>query len=236
LGNIYRGLGQIQKAIELYQQSLAINKTNGDRNGEGISLGNLGNTYISLKQYPQAVTFYQQALSIFQQLGDRSKESLSYSNLGYAFSQLNQPEVAILLYKQSINVRESIRKDIRGLSKETQASYLGTVASSYKDLADLLLKRGRIMEALQVLDLLKVQELEDYLKNIKGSDRTVQGGVVAQISQSPQGFQQLGSRKNGIFMRIYSLKPLVRKDLIMQQSLLNHKKEDSLCESSFFRR
>lgn len=175
LGNIYRGLGQIQKAIELYQQSLSINKTNGDRNGEGISLGNLGNTYISLKQYPQAVTFYQQALSIFQQLGDRSKESLSYSNLGYAFSQLNQPEVAILLYKQSINVRESIRKDIRGLSKENQASYLGTVASSYKDLADLLLKQGRIMEALQVLDLLKVQELEDYLKNIKGSDRTVQG-------------------------------------------------------------
>jgi hypothetical protein len=43
-------------------------------------------------------------------------------------------------------------------------------------------------------------------------------GVVAQISQSPQGFQQLGSRKNGIFMRIYSLKPLVHKDLIMQQS------------------
>jgi hypothetical protein len=47
-------------------------------------------------------------------------------------------------------------------------------------------------------------------------------GVVAQISQSPQGFQQLGSRKNGIFMRIYSLKPLVRKDLIMQQSHFFH--------------
>jgi hypothetical protein len=43
-------------------------------------------------------------------------------------------------------------------------------------------------------------------------------GIVAQISQSPQGFQRFGSRKNGIFMRIDSLKPLVRKDLIMQQS------------------
>jgi CHAT domain-containing protein len=31
------------------------------------------------------------------------------------------------------------------------------------------------MEALQVLDLLKVQELEDYLKNIKGNDRSAQG-------------------------------------------------------------
>jgi CHAT domain-containing protein/lipopolysaccharide biosynthesis regulator YciM len=175
LGNVYRSLGQIPKAIELFQQSLAINKNNSDRNGEGISLGNLGNAYISLKQYQQAATFYQQTLSIFQQLGDRDKESLSYNNLGYVFSQLNQPEVAILFYKQSINMRESIRKDIRGLSKEDQASYLETVASSYKTLADLLLKQGRIMEALQVLDLLKLQELEDYLKNIKGSSRTAQG-------------------------------------------------------------
>jgi len=31
------------------------------------------------------------------------------------------------------------------------------------------------MEALQILDLLKVQELEDYLKNIKGNDRTAEG-------------------------------------------------------------
>jgi CHAT domain-containing protein len=31
------------------------------------------------------------------------------------------------------------------------------------------------MEAIQILDLLKVQELEDYLKNIKGSDRSAQG-------------------------------------------------------------
>jgi hypothetical protein len=49
------------------------------------------------------------------------------------------------------------------------------VEGSYRRLADLLLQQGRVMEALQVLDLLKVQELEDYLKNIKGSDRTVQG-------------------------------------------------------------
>ncbi|GBO54462.1 hypothetical protein APA_2410 [Pseudanabaena sp. lw0831] len=110
-----------------------------------------------------------------QQNGDRNSESKSYNNLGYAFSNLNQTELAILYYKQSINIRESIRKDIKGLSKEEQASYLETVASTYKTLAGLLLKQERIMEALQVLDLLKVQELEDYLKNIKGSDRTAQG-------------------------------------------------------------
>ena len=175
LGTIYRNLGQVPKAIELYQQALAINRSNGDRDGEGLALGNLGNSQMSLSQYSKAADFYQQALAIFKQNGDRNSESKSYNNLGYAFSSLNQTELAILYYKQSINIRESIRKDIKGLSKEEQASYLETVASTYKTLAGLLLKQGRIMEALQVLDLLKVQELEDYLKNIKGSDRTAQG-------------------------------------------------------------
>lgn len=175
LGNIYRSLGQVPKAIELYQQSLAINRNNGNRDGEGISLGNLGNSYISLNQFSKAAEFYQQALGIFKQTGDRSKEGISLSNLGYTFSNLNQTGLAILFYKQSINVRESIRKDIRGLTKEEQKSYLNTVEVTYRRLADLLLKQGRIMEALQVLDLLKVQELEDYLKNIKGSDRSAQG-------------------------------------------------------------
>ncbi|WP_190398017.1 tetratricopeptide repeat protein [Pseudanabaena sp. FACHB-1998] len=175
LGIIYSNSGQLPKAIEFYQQALAINRTTGDRNGEGLVLGNLGNAYSKLQQYDQAYNFFQQTLSIFKQNGDREKESLSFSQLGSTLSRLNQPELAILFYKQSINVRESIRKDIRGLSKEDQTTYLETIANSYKNLADLLLKQGRIMEALQVLDLLKVQELEDYLKNIKGSDRTAQG-------------------------------------------------------------
>ncbi|MFZ4728337.1 MAG: CHAT domain-containing protein [Pseudanabaena sp.] len=175
LGNIYRVLGQTEKANDFYQQSLAISKSNGNLDGEGISLGNIGNNFITVKQYAKAAEIYQQTIQIFRKTGDRSKESSSFQNLGTALSLLNTPELAILAYKQSININESIRKDIRGLSKQDQTSYLETISSTYKALANLLLKQGRIMEALQVLDLLKIQELEDYLKNIKGSDRTAQG-------------------------------------------------------------
>ncbi|HEY9725910.1 MAG TPA: CHAT domain-containing protein, partial [Chroococcales cyanobacterium] len=50
-----------------------------------------------------------------------------------------------------------------------------TVTNTYKDLADLLLKQNRVLEAQQVLDLLKVQELEDYLKTVRGNNQTAQG-------------------------------------------------------------
>ncbi len=105
----------------------------------------------------------------------RNGEATSLNNLGSAFYKLGQPELSILFYKQAVNTSEAIRKDIKGLKKEEQQSYITSIAYSYRNLADVLIRQDRIIEALQILDLLKVQELEGYLKNIKGSDRSAQG-------------------------------------------------------------
>ncbi|MFN5388897.1 MAG: CHAT domain-containing protein [Pseudanabaena sp.] len=175
LGIAYKSLKQYQRAIDFFQQSLAIKKRIGDRKGESNSLNNLGNAYDILGQYQKAINFSQQSLAIKKLIGDRNGEGLLLINMGVTFNKLNQTEIAILFYKESVNVRESIRKDIKKLSKEEQKSYLSTVEEDYRNLGDLLLQQNRIIEALQVLDLLKVQELEDYLKNIKGSDRSTQG-------------------------------------------------------------
>ncbi|NMF57346.1 CHAT domain-containing protein [Pseudanabaena yagii] len=175
LGLAYNYLGQYQKAIDFYQQSLVITKQIGALNGEARSLNNLGLAYNNLGQYQNAIAYYQQSLEIEQQIGDLNGEALSLNNLGFAFNKLNQPEVSILFYKQAVNTFESIRKDIKRLKKEEQQSFITSIAFSYRDLADILIQQDRVMEALQILDLLKVQELEDYLKNIKGSDRSAQG-------------------------------------------------------------
>ncbi|MEE3716339.1 CHAT domain-containing protein, partial [Tumidithrix elongata RA019] len=119
--------------------------------------------------------YYQQALAIIKQVGDRSTEGKTLNNIGYTLNAQSQAEIAILFFKESVKVRESIRNDLKKLSREEQQSFTKTVADTYRTLADLLLKQGRVTEALQVLDLLKIQELEDYLKNVKGSDRTAKG-------------------------------------------------------------
>jgi CHAT domain-containing protein/tetratricopeptide (TPR) repeat protein len=175
LGSAYSSLGQYQKAIEFYQQWLAIAREIGDRLGESRSLGSLGIAYRQLGQYQKSIEFYQQDLAIAREIGDREGEGHVLSNLGNLLAQQNQPELAIIFYKQSVNVREAIRQDIRGLSKEQQQSYTETVAETYRNLADLLLKQDRILEAQRVLDLLKVQELEDYLNNVRGSNNSAQG-------------------------------------------------------------
>jgi CHAT domain-containing protein/Tfp pilus assembly protein PilF len=162
LGIAYANLGDYQQAIDFYEQSLAIAREIGDRAGEGITLGNLGIVYDNLGDYPQAIDFYEQSLAIARAIGDRAGEGSTLGNLGKLLADQNQQELAIVFLKSSVAVRESIRGGIRELDTDLQQSYTDTVAGTYRFLADLLLEAGRIPEAQQVLDLLKIEELREF--------------------------------------------------------------------------
>ncbi|MEO8893274.1 MAG: tetratricopeptide repeat protein, partial [Coleofasciculaceae cyanobacterium] len=146
IGLVYWNLGQYPKALEFYQQALAIRQEVGDKVMEGTTVNNIEVVYLNLGQYPKALEFYQQALVIRREVGDKTGEGTSLNNLGYLLNAQNQPELAIVFYKQSVNVTEAIRQDLRTLPK-----------------------------AQQVLDLLKLQELSDYIRNVRGNSQTQQG-------------------------------------------------------------
>jgi CHAT domain-containing protein/Flp pilus assembly protein TadD len=164
LGLMYAELDQNQQAQTLYQQALTIHQTTGDRAREGETLNNLALIHEQLNQPQQAIARYQQALGILRDIGDRAGERLVLSNLGALLAKQNQPQQAIVFYKQSVNITESIRQDLKTLSRQEQETYTQTVATTYRALADLLLAQGRILEAQQVLELLKVQELQNFTR------------------------------------------------------------------------
>ncbi len=51
LGLAYSAKGDVPEAIEYYEKALALDRTFGDRRGEGTDLGNLGNAYCYLGDY-----------------------------------------------------------------------------------------------------------------------------------------------------------------------------------------
>ncbi|MDJ0542911.1 MAG: tetratricopeptide repeat protein, partial [Microcystis sp. M53601_WE4] len=69
LGNVYGSLGEDQKAIEFYQQSLEIFQEMGYIIGEPKTLFNLGLTYYKLDRISEAKEAYLQARKLFQALG-----------------------------------------------------------------------------------------------------------------------------------------------------------------------
>ncbi|MBE9080390.1 CHAT domain-containing protein [Romeria aff. gracilis LEGE 07310] len=184
IGAIYDSLGDYAQALDYYQQSLAIRQEIGDRRGEGTTLNNIGAIYDSLGDYAQALDYYQQSLAILQEIGDRSTSALSLGNIGNVLSTQQQPELAIVFLKQSVNTYEAIRGDISTLDSELQSTYTESISDNYRTLADLLLQQDRILEAQRILDLLKVQELDDYLETVRGNAETASGVEFLQPEQT----------------------------------------------------
>ncbi|HAJ58446.1 MAG TPA: hypothetical protein DCP31_03585 [Cyanobacteria bacterium UBA8543] len=166
-------LGNDQKAMETAQASLALARKVKTPSLEKPSLIVLGNLHHKFGRKQDAMQTYQQALAIKTPGKTVAEESGIYAGLARISADLNQPNTAITYYKQAINGIEDVRRNIQELSPQLQASFLqATVdfnqvktADIYRQLADLLLSQGRILEAQQVLELLKVQEIRDYTTN-----------------------------------------------------------------------
>lgn len=199
IASIYFQKGEYPKALEFYQKALQsfriiyeligkgerIGQPNlldpsaftitGYRINEANTLTNLGRVYSKLGQYSQAQEFLQQALAIQSELSDRLGQAETLSSIAAVFEKQNSLELAVTFYKQSVNITESIRKELRELPIDLQQSFTQTVADRYRSLANLLLKQDRVGEAQRILDLLKVQELENYWRYVPGNNETAKG-------------------------------------------------------------
>ena len=173
--------GDYAKALGFCERYLRSPEGNSDQYKRRSALNNIGTIYHVQKQYSKALEFYHRALAIGKKMGDLAGQGNTLSNIGYLLIDQKQPELAILFYKQSVNVRETIREGIKPLSRELQASYTQSVSGTYRALADLLLGQGRILEAQQVLELLKIQEIREFTREAK---TTTSAGIATTASEA----------------------------------------------------
>ncbi len=196
-------------AMDFLQKALVVTRKVGDRTTEATILGNIALVANYQGKTNQAFTTYQQSLQLNRQIGNRRGESNTLGNIGALMEIQGRIEFAIYFYKLSVNVRESIRKDIRNLSREDQSAFKQSVSGVYRVLASRLLKQGRVMEALQVLDLLKVQELQDYLQDVEGNDITAQGiELLPQEQMLSKLISEVESQANSLNNELDSLRKL----------------------------
>jgi CHAT domain-containing protein/Tfp pilus assembly protein PilF len=178
IGNAYVSIGSSEKALDYFTQALPLYKTVQDPRGEATILNNIGTIYESLGSKEKALDYFSTALPIFQSIGDRQGEANTLRNLGETTSAQNRPQLAIFLLKQSVNTVQSLRKDIDKLPKNIQKTYAKSQSESYRILAKYLLEQGRVLEAQQVLDLLKVEEIDDYFRDNRRGDTQFQQDVI----------------------------------------------------------
>ncbi len=193
LGDAYLALRDYARAITHYEQWLIITRKLQNSFNEPDALDGLGRAYAARGDYTKAIEYHQKHLEIIENLEKKTPEAKGYlgmdafRGIGYALEKENQPELAIVFYKRAVSIVESSRRELRknfqnweqsefkpseydrAFNRWGQESIPREHAPMYRRLADLLLQQNRVIEAMQVLDLLKVQDLQDFAKNVKGN-------------------------------------------------------------------
>ncbi|PZO51722.1 MAG: hypothetical protein DCF15_14470 [Phormidesmis priestleyi] len=204
LGTVHLKQGDFTAAKAAFDQGFTLLNQQDDPLERAALLDSLGSLYRESKQADQAWSAHWQALQLSQRNGYKTPEIEVLLNLGKLMAQQQQPNLAIFFYKQAIARIETIRQDLQQLSLSVQQQHTQTIAAFYRDTADLLLQQNRTAEALQILDLLKLQEINDYLHSSQpnngaaASPQTASPQTASPQTASPQtdGSQINGSQTN----------------------------------------
>ncbi|MCW5945723.1 MAG: CHAT domain-containing protein [Fimbriimonadales bacterium] len=171
IGSVYYYLGEVRKALEYYEQALPLMRKAEYIRGEAATLNGIGLAYSSLGEKRKALEYYEQALPLRRGAEDIRGEATTLNNIGLVYSYLGIHQQAIWRLKQSVNLLQSLRAQTHGLDPSLQQSFTESVKHTYQILADILTEEGRILEAQQVLNLLKDDELYQYIRRTEESLR-----------------------------------------------------------------
>lgn len=193
IGKIHYDAGDKQKALEHFEQSLQMFRAVGDRFGEITAANAVGRAYSGLGDKRKAIEYYSLALRLYKNFGHKRGEAFTLNNLMFVAASLGNRPLAIFYGKQSINVFQQLRASIQKLGKEAQRSFVKSVETAYRGLAGFLIEEGRVLEAQEVLALLKEEEFYQFTQrspdSASGSIRPI--GLNAKESEAAQIYRDL---------------------------------------------
>ncbi|MCB1948807.1 CHAT domain-containing protein [Nitrosomonas sp.] len=184
LGMLLSEMGRQEDALNILFQALPVLEELNTRIQIAATYDSIGNVYARKQRHTPALEFFQKALLIWHETGDRESERITLANMGDLFALSGQNTLAIVFYKLAVNISEAIREELQVLPQQEQKAYLNRVQGFYRKLADLLLQQDRVIEAQQILDLLKIQEAANFLGPVRGNTSTATG--IAMLSPEQQ--------------------------------------------------
>lgn len=169
IGSTYERQEKWQEALDYYKQTLEISRLLPGKSDLAGDLSSLAVINIQMKRWQDALQNATEALLIYQSLGaDKNNLFVGYAGalnqLARAQDGLGNRRLAIFYEKQAVNAIQRERQQLKNLDQQAQQGYLKKNEKPYRRLADWLIAEGRILEAEQILAMLKQEEVFDYLR------------------------------------------------------------------------
>ncbi|MDY6802544.1 MAG: tetratricopeptide repeat protein [Cyanobacteriota bacterium] len=170
LGVVYNSLGEYSIALNYYKQALNQLQNLDDEAAVAVAYKGMGDGLYQLRQYPQALENYELAWGSFKELEDSQSLGNLYTNMAEVLESLEKKNLAIAFHKQALNLRQEIANPIDESQKEENTKI-------NRSLAGLLLEENRLAEAQEVLESIKIQEIEGYLGTVRGNNENAVASV-----------------------------------------------------------
>jgi tetratricopeptide (TPR) repeat protein len=109
IGVVYKHMGDIDRAIEFYQQSLETGSSKDVHRAD--TLANLGSVYRDRNDLDTALNYYQQALSIKEEIPDRNKANIT-RNIGLIYQDKQDWTNALKYFNQTLEIHQIFQFDL----------------------------------------------------------------------------------------------------------------------------
>lgn len=170
----------VQQAQGLFQQASSLFKAVRNRKEEAKALTNICIARHMLRDYQGALTQCETALSLLKEEPDFESAAVTY-RLMRIWEDLSNPRMAVIYGKRAVNGLQSLRTQLNKLDREFEKSFSGLITDPYRELADILIGQGRLLEAEQVLGMLKEEEFFQFVRR----DDRVAKDLMTRVTLTP---------------------------------------------------
>ncbi len=129
-GLAFQKVGNYDKALQHYEQSLKIQQEIGNRKGESTTLGNMGSIAHAKGEYETALSYFKRDIKISQKIGDRVGESTSLNNISQIYDARGDYDTALGYLQLSLKISQEIG-DKKGES--VTLGNMGSIALAKRD-------------------------------------------------------------------------------------------------------
>lgn len=107
-GVVYRLQGDLDQALENYEQSLALYEESGNRQGIAEALNGLGTVFNLKGDRDRALDFYERSLVLKEEIGNKLDIAKSFNNIGLTYESQGELDRALEYYQRSLTLLEEI--------------------------------------------------------------------------------------------------------------------------------
>ncbi len=124
-GTQYVYLSQYDEALPFLEESLAISREIGDRQGESITLNNLAQIFKGRGDHATALEYLHQSLAISLEIGDQAGKGITLNNIAQIFKARSDHGTALEYLRQSLAISRAIG------DRRTEGGTLNNIARIY---------------------------------------------------------------------------------------------------------